>query len=63
MTLTNCDVHDNFPPELFKPFVELAEEGELGPMVTAMTGDTELARSEAGFGMGYANRTQLPTSC
>jgi pimeloyl-ACP methyl ester carboxylesterase len=59
MTLTNCDVHDNFPPELFKPFVELAEKGELGAVVTTMTGDYELARSEAGLGMGYANGAQL----
>src|SRR5271163_569981 len=24
LTLTNCDVHDNFPPDAFKPFVALA---------------------------------------
>src|ERR1700733_5827298 len=36
LTLTNCDVHDNFPPELFKPFVALAESGELGPMVAGV---------------------------
>ena len=59
MTLTNCDVHDNFPPELFKPFVEMAERGELGAVVAAMTGDYELARSEAGLGMGYATAAQL----
>ncbi|HEY6473415.1 MAG TPA: alpha/beta fold hydrolase [Acidimicrobiales bacterium] len=59
LTLTNCDVHDNFPPELFKPFVEMAEKGELGAVVTTMTGDYELARSEAGLGMGYANGAQL----
>src|SRR6202034_856139 len=46
-------------PELFKPFVELAEKGELGAVVTTMTGDYELARSEAGLGMGYANGAQL----
>ena len=27
LTLTNCDVHDNFPPEAFKPFVALAAVG------------------------------------
>jgi pimeloyl-ACP methyl ester carboxylesterase len=32
LTLTNCDVHDNFPPEQFRPFVALAEAGELGLM-------------------------------
>ena len=52
LTLTNCDVHDNFPPEAFKPFVALAESGEFGPMVAAMAGDLALARSEVGFGHG-----------
>ena len=59
LTLTNCDVHDNFPPEAFKPFVALAESGEFGPMVAAMAGDLTLARSEVGFGMGYAHPDQL----
>ncbi len=59
LTLTNCDVHENFPPESFKPFIALAESGEFGPMVAAMAGDLELARSEAGFGMGYAHPEQL----
>jgi pimeloyl-ACP methyl ester carboxylesterase len=59
LTLTNCDVHDNFPPEAFKPFVALAESGEFGPMVAAMAGDLALARSEVGFGMGYAHPDQL----
>jgi pimeloyl-ACP methyl ester carboxylesterase len=59
LTLTNCDVHDNFPPEIFKPFVALAEAGELGPIVAAMAGDLGAARSEAGFAMGYAEPAQL----
>jgi pimeloyl-ACP methyl ester carboxylesterase len=59
LTLTNCDVHDNFPPELFKPFVEMAEAGELGPVVAAMAADYELARSEAGFGQGYATADKM----
>jgi pimeloyl-ACP methyl ester carboxylesterase len=59
-TLTNCDVHDNFPPEPFKPFVTLAEAGEFAPLVLAMAGDLEAARSEAGYGMGYAEAGELP---
>ncbi len=54
LTLTNCDCQDNFPPDLFKPFVEMAEAGELGPIIGAMAGDFSLARSEAGYGQGYA---------
>ena len=60
LTLTNCDVHDNFPPEAFKPFVDLAATGEFGPLVAAMAADLDLARSEVGFGMGYAHPEQLP---
>ncbi|HEX4161038.1 MAG TPA: alpha/beta fold hydrolase [Acidimicrobiales bacterium] len=59
LTLTNCDCQDNFPPELFEPFVAMAEAGELGPVVAAMASDSSLARSEAGFGMGYATARQL----
>jgi pimeloyl-ACP methyl ester carboxylesterase len=59
LTLTNCDVHENFPPESFKPFIAMAELGEFGPLVATMAGDLELARSEAGFGMGYAHPEQL----
>jgi pimeloyl-ACP methyl ester carboxylesterase len=29
VTLTNCDAHDNWPPEAFKPFVEMAVAGGL----------------------------------
>ena len=27
LTLTNCDTHDNWPPEAFKPFVQMAIAG------------------------------------
>ena len=29
LTLTDCDTHDNWPPEAFKPFVEMAAAGGL----------------------------------
>jgi pimeloyl-ACP methyl ester carboxylesterase len=60
LTLTNCDVHDNFPPESFKPLIALAEAGEFGPMVAAMAGDLDLARSEVGYAQGYARPEALP---
>ena len=60
LTLTDCDVHDNFPPESFRPFVAMAETGEFAPLVLAMAGDLEAARSEAGYGMGYAKPGELP---
>jgi pimeloyl-ACP methyl ester carboxylesterase len=58
-TLTNCDVHENFPPEAFKPQVELAKQGELGPLVDAMAADLSLARSEVGLGMVYEHPEKL----
>src|SRR5258708_15129131 len=27
LTLTNCDAHDNWPPEAFKPFVDMVKAG------------------------------------
>jgi pimeloyl-ACP methyl ester carboxylesterase len=59
LTLTNCDVDDNFPPEAFKPLLEMAFAGELGPAVAAMAGDRDLARSEIGLGTGYLHAEQL----
>ena len=29
LTLTDCDVHDNWPPEAFKPFLAMAAAGGL----------------------------------
>ena len=29
LTLTNCDTHDNWPPEAFKPFVAMVKAGGL----------------------------------
>jgi pimeloyl-ACP methyl ester carboxylesterase len=60
LTLTNCDVHENFPPASFKPSIELAAQGLFGPMVAALAGDTALARSEVGFAQGYQHPDALP---
>jgi pimeloyl-ACP methyl ester carboxylesterase len=35
-------------------------QGQLGPLVVAMAGDKELARSEQGLGSGYEQPDQLP---
>src|SRR2546421_6344484 len=53
LTLTNCDVHENFPPAGFRPIVDLAVQGQLGPLVVAMAGDKSIALSEQGLGSGY----------
>jgi pimeloyl-ACP methyl ester carboxylesterase len=59
LTLTNCDVNENFPPEPFRPFIDLAKAGEFGPMVAAMAGDLALARSEVGYAQGYLQADEL----
>jgi len=40
LVLTNCDTHDNWPPEAFLPVVELARKAELGAMLQATRGST-----------------------
>ncbi|HSS09318.1 MAG TPA: alpha/beta hydrolase [Acidimicrobiales bacterium] len=45
MVLTNCDTHDNVPPEEFMPTVELAASGELAPTAGQLVDDPELART------------------
>jgi pimeloyl-ACP methyl ester carboxylesterase len=53
MTLTNCDVDENFPPDAFRAAIELAEKGQLAPAIAEVATNLELARSEAGLGVGY----------
>jgi pimeloyl-ACP methyl ester carboxylesterase len=53
-TLTNCDTHDNVPPEAFKPTVELAKSGAIAPMAPALLADLAAARTTV-FGPGYEN--------
>ena len=50
-------MHDNFPPEAFKPFMEMAFAGEFGPAVAAMAADRDLARSDMGLGT-WATRSR-----
>src|SRR6185436_11018589 len=36
LTLTNCDAHDNWPPEAFKPFLDMAAKGGLRGTLEAL---------------------------
>jgi pimeloyl-ACP methyl ester carboxylesterase len=58
-TLTNCDAHDNVPPEAFLPTVEMARAGQLAPTAPALLADIAAARA-AVFGMGYEDPEQPP---
>lgn len=45
LALTDCDTHDNWPPEAFKPFVAMVAAGGLPETVQAMLADKSVYRS------------------
>jgi pimeloyl-ACP methyl ester carboxylesterase len=53
LTLTNCDTHDNWPPEAFKPFVEMVAAGGLSKTLNAMLSDKSIYRSPGALGPAY----------
>ncbi|HLN17273.1 MAG TPA: alpha/beta hydrolase [Acidimicrobiales bacterium] len=59
LVLTDCDTHDNLPPEAFKPTVEMAERGELAPLGVDLMADVAAIRGVA-FGTGYEDPTEPP---
>src|SRR3979411_300326 len=52
-TLTNCDTYDNWPPEAFKPFVEMVAGGGLSKTLNAMLSDKSIYRSPGALGPAY----------
>jgi len=53
LALTNCDAHDNWPPDAFKPFLEMAAAGGLPKTLGAMVGDKGIYRSLQALGPAY----------
>jgi len=53
LTLTDCDVHDNWPPEAFKPFLAMAAAGGLKGTLEAMLADKGVYRSAQALGPAY----------
>ena len=53
LTLTDCDTHDNWPPEAFKPFLEMAATGGLADTLNAMLSDKTIYRSPGALGPAY----------
>jgi len=45
LALTNCDAHDNWPPEAFKPFVAMVAAGGLAGALSNMLSDKNVYRS------------------
>src|SRR3984885_2738705 len=53
LVLTNCDTHDNWPPEAFKPFVGMVAAGGLPQTLNAMLADKSVYRSAQALGPAY----------
>jgi pimeloyl-ACP methyl ester carboxylesterase len=53
LTLTNCDAQDNWPPDAFKPFLEMAAAGGLPGTLGAMVSDKNIYRSPQALGPAY----------
>jgi len=59
LTLTDCDAHDNWPPEAFKPFLEMAAAGGLRGALDAMSADKNFYRSAQALGPAYEHPEAL----
>jgi pimeloyl-ACP methyl ester carboxylesterase len=57
LTLTNCDVYDNLPPEAFRPVVDMAAAGGLAPVLKEAARDADVAR--VNFAVGYEHAERL----
>jgi len=53
LTLTDCDTHDNWPPEAFRPFLAMAASGGLRGTLDAMLSDKSVYRSPQALGPAY----------
>src|SRR5262249_31160328 len=53
LTLTDCDAHDNWPPEAFQPFLAMAAGGGLAGALKAMLADKNVYRSPNALGPAY----------
>ena len=53
LALTNCDTHDNWPPEAFKPFIAMVAAGGLPGTLDAMLTDKAIYRSPEALGLAY----------
>ena len=59
LTLTDCDTHDNWPPEAFKPFLAMASNGGLRRTLEAMLSDKSVYRAPDALGPAYEDPGRL----
>ena len=60
LTLTDCDAHDNWPPEAFRPFVDMVKAGGLHDTLEALLADKTIYRSPGTLGPAY-ERPEIAT--
>jgi pimeloyl-ACP methyl ester carboxylesterase len=59
LALTDCDTHDNWPPEAFKPFLAMAAGGGLRGTLDVMLSDKSVYRSPQALGPAYEHPERL----
>ena len=59
LTLTDCDAHDNWPPDAFKPFLEMVAAGGLRGTLEAMLADKSVYRSAGALGPAYEHPDRI----
>src|SRR5580658_1204710 len=59
LTLTDCDTHDNWPPEAFKPFLAMSAAGKLRETLEALLSDKSRYRSAQALGPAYERPERL----
>lgn len=58
-TLTDCDAHDNWPPEAFKPFLAMAAQGGLAAKLKTLLADKSIYRLPTVLGPAYEHPERL----
>src|SRR2546429_5996155 len=56
---SDCDAHDNWPPEAFKPFLEMAAAGGLDGALDAMLAGKNFFRSAQALGRSEEHTSEL----
>lgn len=59
LTLTDCDTHDNWPPEAFEPFLAMAAAGGLRRALDSMLADKNTYRALQALGPAYEHAEQV----
>ncbi|MGH3193051.1 MAG: alpha/beta fold hydrolase [Streptosporangiaceae bacterium] len=59
LTLTNCECEGNFPSPDFAPFIELARQGELAPLMAGLAADPETWPTNP-LSVGYQYPDRVP---